>query len=699
MKTTALIKKTFNLSLASLVGVQTTLLAAPANYFDDILDNSLMNVTPGGLIYEKDSSGRVMQSTFHTGSFSFRFGGAFNYPQPIITLSPPKMSAGCGGLSVKGMFASVIGLDRFEEMLKNAGASLAWGIAVGLIYSLPGIGAAFRMIESWASKIQQLLANACQSGMAIGSMIAKNTGFQDNALSNKLAETDKAVASLDGMVKDKLGEYGISKYFDDNMVFSGSSASSSTAPTADKISENWRKFLTSGLVYYSVSTNALMSYLKTLTHDQFILFIKTLTGVTDVYGTDLDFTNKVFFITFDNKSVAVGGEYVFDIAELLTISNATGTGAGGTVTPSTSSLNQAEAIARTFTTAATIRSAGTDLITINNEALKHILSNVRKVSVPTTTPTAAETAIAEKTLSGVVQGTDSPIAKAVEDTKGENTKKLAKDWVNYLFHGNTEGKGETSSTTPGTTTAGTGTTPPTITPPTVTVTAGSGARDLDILGLGFNLITIPGKEESNKSKLFAFYPTAKKNNNKTIKYFGIKTNEEGARPKSLRIMKKIIQAGDFSSINTEIPFLVPGIIDKMKIIQQSLPYEQADLISLLADYNSYMIVKTAIINLTDNNVSRETLLPIVMTKQGDSNIQSLIKDLSIDSQIKEAWSKLNNTNAPVLNELSEAAMIALKESVSIGLMSPEALESLFRQKDLDNRKRQIKITPNSPGGY
>lgn len=699
MKTTDLVKKTFNLSLASLVGVQTTLLAAPANYFDDILDNSLMNVTPGGLIYEKDSSGRIMQSTFHTGSFSFRFGGAFNYPQPIITLSPPKISAGCGGLSVKGMFASVIGLDRFEEMLKNAGASLAWGIAVGLIYSLPGIGAAFRMIESWAAKIQQLLANACQSGMAIGSMIAKNSGFQDNALSNSLAQADTAVASLDGVVKKKLSDHGISKYFDDNMVFSGSSASTATAPTTDQISENWRKFLTSGLVYYSVSTNALMSYLKTLTHDQFIVFIKTLTGVKDVYGTDLDFAHKVFFITFDNKSVAVSEEYVFDIAELLTISSATGTGSGETVTASSSSLNQAEAIARTFTTAATIRSAGTDLITINNEALKNILSNVRKVSVSGTTPTAAETTIAEKTLSGVIQGTDIPMAKAVQDNPGENIDKLAKDWVNYLFHGNTEGIGETETTVPGSSTGGTGSTPPTTVATTTTVTAGTGARNLDIIGLGFNLIIIPGKEESNKSKLFAFYPTAKKNNNKTIKYFGIKTNEEGAKTKSKRVMKKIIQEGDFSSINSEIPFLVPGIIDKMKIIQQSLPYEQADLIDLLADYNSYMVVKTAIMNLTNNNVSRETLLPIVMTKQGDSNIQSLIKDLSIDSDIKEAWSKLNNTNAPVLNKLSEAAMKTLKESVSINLMSPESLDALFRQKDLDNRKRQIKITPNSPGGY
>ena len=77
-----------------------------------------------------------------------------------------------------------------------------------------------------------------------------------------------------------------------------------------------------------------------------------------------------------------------------------------------------------------------------------------------------------------------------------------------------------------------------------------------------------------------------------------------------------------------------------------------------------MVVKTAIMNLTNNNVSRETLLPIVMTKQGDTNIQSLIKDLSIDSQIKEAWSLLNNTNAPVLKiaELDKEILVCIDAS-------------------------------------
>jgi hypothetical protein len=150
MKVSQSIKKTFNIGLATMVMAQG--LQATPGYVEDILDNSLTNVTPGGKIVDRDSNRRIKSTTFCTTSVYFKFGPAFDYPEPIVNVSPPKISAGCGGLSIKGMFGSIIGLDRLEQMLKNAGASFAWGIAVGLIYSLPGIGAAFKMINNWAKK-------------------------------------------------------------------------------------------------------------------------------------------------------------------------------------------------------------------------------------------------------------------------------------------------------------------------------------------------------------------------------------------------------------------------------------------------------------------------------------------------------------------------------------------------------------------
>ncbi len=683
MKTTNLMKQTFNVSLASLIGLQSTAMASSgtgSTYFDSILDNSLMNVTAGGIITEKDSSGNVMNTTFHTGSFSFRFGGSFNYPEPIINLSPPKLSAGCGGLSVKGMFASVIGLDRFEEMLKNAGASLAWGIAVGLIYSLPGIGAAFRMIESWASKIQQLLANACQSGMAIGKMISEEWGVKDNALSKTLAEADTAVASLDGMVKKKLEGYGISKYFDDKMVFSGSSASSGTAPTKEEIHAKWKDFLINGLLYYSVSTNALISYLKMLSFNEFNNWQKLITG-KEFNDAALVFKHYKFFISLDNHSVSGSTNKVFDLAELFPLSSDI----------SGLSATDKDNLARLFTAAATIRHAGTDLTTNNSVGLNKILTDISCIS--DSSKTDAEKKVCEAALVSLPQGHAIPFQAAIEDNVNSDNEKLAHDLINYLYFGNTQGKGPevTKSTT------GTGASATT----TNTVSTPAGSRELNISALGFNMIVLPSGIEDNQaqSKIFVFYPTSKKESEQ-IKYYATSSSQKGAKERSLNIMYEVINKGNFNNINSDIPFLVPGIIEKMRIIQQSLPGDQNDLIDILANYNAYHIVRSSIINLIESDAMRETLLPAVIVKNGStSRVSILSKDISIPIHVREAWSKLNAVNISVLSKLTKSALTFLADNQDHNLISPEDLNRKFKEVELENRKRQLKITPNTPGGY
>lgn len=675
MKVTQNLKRTFNLSMASLIGFQSTALASSAagsvsNYWDNVLENSLMNVTPGGRIVEKDSSGNVKNTTFHTGSFSFKFGGAFNYPEPIITLSPPKMSAGCGGLSVKGMFASVIGLDRFEEMLKNAGASLAWGIAVGLIYSLPGIGAAFRMIESWASKIQQLLANACQSGMAIGKMISEDTGFKDNALSKTLANADNTVAKLDGMVKDKLEQHDISKYFDDKMVFSGSSASSGSTPSKEDINDRWREFLVSGLLYYSVSTNALMSYLKMLNITEFNDWQKLVTG-KEFADSNLNFKHFKFYLTLDNKPASTTDK-IFTVGDLL----------GGSGSTNSLSLTDKETVARLFTASAVIRHAGRDLITLNNQNLKSILDKVSCIG--NAGMTADQKKACEADLVPVVQGDSGSIQKAVLDEEGTDQINLATGLVNYLYFGNTQGippKIEKTTDSSGTTTV---------------ITAGTGARELNVGALGFNMVVLPSGSEDNQaqSKIFIFYPAAKKDNQNNIRFYAEKTNEKGAIVRSAEIMRKVIKKGDFTEINQDIPFLVPGIIEKMKVIQQSLEYEQEDLIDLLASYNAYHVVRTSITNLVESNAIKETLLPALIVKTG-VGVKVLEKDLKLDNNIRTAWASLNQINTRILTGVVENALSVLKNNHDQNLITPEGLNQLFKNKDLENRKRQIIISPNN----
>lgn len=163
------------LSLSAIIALGSIITPIFAGNFFDTYGYS--NFTPGGKFKIKDSSGKVVGTAYSTPSFSFRFkAGSQNY-EPVFRASPPSIQAGCNGLNIKGMFLSVINIERFSEMLKNSGASLAWGILVGMIYSLPGIAATFRNLNQWAKMLQQLMQNMCKSGIAIGQSIMKTFSF------------------------------------------------------------------------------------------------------------------------------------------------------------------------------------------------------------------------------------------------------------------------------------------------------------------------------------------------------------------------------------------------------------------------------------------------------------------------------------------------------------------------------------------
>jgi len=62
----------------------------------------------------------------------------------------------------------MLNLDTLQSMLEQAGASFAWGIMIGLIYSLPGVADAFAKLNQWARFGQNLFSNACNVGISIG---------------------------------------------------------------------------------------------------------------------------------------------------------------------------------------------------------------------------------------------------------------------------------------------------------------------------------------------------------------------------------------------------------------------------------------------------------------------------------------------------------------------------------------------------
>jgi len=143
--------------------------------YADILDDAMKGMTADVIKLNSYTSGTGEQN-YYTGSMSIRFNSA-SALRPIVTFTPPSIEVGCNGIDLKGMFMSLLGLSQLKDMLFDAGASLAWGIAIGLIYTLPGVASAFKWINAWAKKIQALLADACNAGTLIGQDIGRNAGI------------------------------------------------------------------------------------------------------------------------------------------------------------------------------------------------------------------------------------------------------------------------------------------------------------------------------------------------------------------------------------------------------------------------------------------------------------------------------------------------------------------------------------------
>jgi hypothetical protein len=194
--------------------------ATPVAMSANILDDALVNITPAGSWTELDSEGNTISTNYYTGGVYFRFNPA--QTRPIFVISPPSIEAGCNGINIKGMFMSLLGLGQLKEMITRAPSTLAMGAVVGIVYSLPGVASAFKMVNQWAKDLQNLLGNSCQSGIALGKAFADKAlgmeamGKKINAKLNEILPECQQDGENCAAAAIGLGEYftkqGVFKY-------------------------------------------------------------------------------------------------------------------------------------------------------------------------------------------------------------------------------------------------------------------------------------------------------------------------------------------------------------------------------------------------------------------------------------------------------------------------------------------------------
>ncbi len=208
----------FKRGVSAITAVAVFGLTVPSSLFASsdggILSDALVSINKARSWNDKTSH------NYYMGSVYVRFKRPT--PPPIIRVSAPQIQAGCNGINIKGMFVSILNLDQLSNMLQNAGASLAWGVAIALIYSLPGVANAFKMINTWAKRIEQILAAACQSGIVLGEYFLNKKGkdgmsvhkWINNHTPNLAADMQKGA----DWTLDAVGLSGLKGKFDDNGV-------------------------------------------------------------------------------------------------------------------------------------------------------------------------------------------------------------------------------------------------------------------------------------------------------------------------------------------------------------------------------------------------------------------------------------------------------------------------------------------------
>jgi hypothetical protein len=152
--------------------IGTDVLKASDSFWDD---HTFTNFTPAGSATDPNTGTKY----YTGGSYHVKFRSLTEF-QPWVQVGAPELKVGCRGVDLNLGFGSLINFEQLSKQLQEAGASIAWGVLIGLAYSLPALKQVFDTIQEWAARIQHMLANACNFGKVIGQQIADKSGLKAN---------------------------------------------------------------------------------------------------------------------------------------------------------------------------------------------------------------------------------------------------------------------------------------------------------------------------------------------------------------------------------------------------------------------------------------------------------------------------------------------------------------------------------------
>lgn len=199
-------RRAISLVVASILMLQSFHLEAKAAGIGDLIPDYYSNSTSAGTWTNPVNSATYL----YGGSYEFRFKNQGN-TMPWFNGEGPSFKIGCHGMSLRGGFLQLLGLDEIKLQLVDAGTTLAWGVLLGLEITMPSLAQVFAKIRAWAHQIQSLLQNQCNMGRLIGQSIKNGIGkdiadaASESALGQSFSAIKNDVESFAGKVDRALG--------------------------------------------------------------------------------------------------------------------------------------------------------------------------------------------------------------------------------------------------------------------------------------------------------------------------------------------------------------------------------------------------------------------------------------------------------------------------------------------------------------
>jgi len=153
------------------------------------IDSMLDNVVSGVYVQEPGVYKSPSATTMSLGSVSFRLKNDV-LGKPAFSVTPPRAALSCSGMDFDAGMISMLNLDVFEQLLSQGGASLSWGIMIGLVYSLPGVAESWQKLQEYARLGQKIFQSPCEMGKIIGSSLGDKIWDKESAKKSSEKVTD-----------------------------------------------------------------------------------------------------------------------------------------------------------------------------------------------------------------------------------------------------------------------------------------------------------------------------------------------------------------------------------------------------------------------------------------------------------------------------------------------------------------------------